>query len=861
MSEELLQATSVPIGRYAYHRLGASTIRQLIAAGIISTKPSKHVLRNKPDGLIVLGKGAVRAWIEYKTPTELNTKVKVDEAIRQAIFPARELCKLLIISDGQQTHWVNPQTANRVQSALPLPVYDAKAIVEGTATTEHLQSIEATIDQAEHSLSDQNDQLTSPTLVDPSDLAQTIWQKIWINTGKEPVKCLYNVVELFTFKFLSDLAVLGQHNDFSSVYSVGAQNGAQVALESYARMSRPAIRELFPDGDDKTGIINGTIFVNEKGEPNKSQARLFFEVISDLQKYDEQHGSFRYIDKEFKTRLYESFLRQGAGLHHLGQFFTPRNVVQAVVGMSGVGSLPSGAAVADPFCGVGGFILESILQSPRIRARFNPRDGTISPDISFVGYDRGSDEKEDERTIILAKANALIYFSDLIARHNTPEFARELTKKVINSVFVLIRSNLGTFRLDEQERYDLILTNPPYVTSGSASLKNAIEDAGISAWYSTPGRGTESLALQWIVRSLKPGGTAIVIVPDGLLNQGPMLTFLKERCIVRGVISLPARTFYATPKKTYILIVDRKTGLEEEDENKTHPVFTYLVSEIGETRDANRWPTDKNDLIEAVALFNQFKGSPSTFSTSSPRCKVVTWDVFNAFDHWMVDRLCWSSGELLELGMVEELSGATTLEHFNGLLIDVGMAPIKSSGIVSSTSKTVEVLLGDKKLFELFIGRRVLKRDCVDEGIPCISANVRDVFGYIHESRLIYSFDTPSLTWGIDGNFDWHLVPAGYPFHPTDHCGVLRIKDNNIDAKYLFHALRSTRDRHGFDRTYRANLANVRRVSVEIPVGDDGKFDLGAQKQFAKMFGAIEAKKTQAIEKLQEIADAQVNLL
>ena len=704
-----------------------------------------------------------------------------------------------------------------------------------------------------------NDKLTSPDLIDPSNLAQTIWQKIWINTGKEPVKCLYNVVELFIFKFLSDLSVLGSHNNFVNVCKIGDSAGSQAALESYAKISRPAIRNLFPEGNDATGIINGTIFVNEKGEANSSQARLFYEVLNDLQQYDQQNGSFRYINKEFKTRLYESFLRQGAGLHHLGQFFTPRNVVQAIVGMSGANTLPHGASICDPFCGVGGFLLESILQCPRLRACFNPQNGVIHPDVRFVGYDRGSNEKEDERTIILAKANALIYFSDLIARHNTPEFTRAFTDKVINSIFTLVRSNLGSFTIDEAKSYDLILTNPPYVTSGSASLKNAIQEAGISDWYGAGGRGTESLALQWIIRSLKCGGTAIVIVPDGLLNQTPMLTYVKEQCIVKAVVSLPTRTFYATPKKTYILIMSKKTGDIEQD--KPHPIFTYLVSETGETRDANRWTIPDNDLDEAVALYNQFKGSPSRFRSPVPRCKVVPWTVFDAFDHWMLDRHCWTAEELRELGTGDEAPEPLTIEQFNRLLQRVKVRSIQSSRSDASTVTFAEVLLSDKCLFTLRIGKRVIKKDCVDDGIPCISANVRDVFGYISESLLIHDFSVPSLTWGIDGNFDWCLIRAGYPFHPTDHCGFLRVVDKNVDAEYLYYALRSTRDRHGFDRTYRANLTNVGRVSVEIPVREDGSYDMDAQLEIAKTSRRIDQKRATAMRKLQEVVDAQVSII
>ena len=307
MSEELLQTAPIPIGRYAYHRLGASTIAQLSQAGIISAKLPKRILTKKPDGLIVLGRGAVKAWIEYKKPAELNTRTRILKAVKQAIDPAMALCNLVIVSDGQTTHWINPHTGNSLQSDGPLPIFDAKSIVQGSAPAEYLRGIERIVDQADHSISPENDELQSPSLVDPSNLAQTIWQKIWINTGKEPEKCLYNVVELFVFKFLSDLAVLDPHDNFESVCGIGDSAGSIAALSSYARLTRPAIRRLFPDGADGTSIINGTIFVNEKGEPNNSQARLFFEVLDDLREYDRRHGSFKYIDKDFKTRLYESF--------------------------------------------------------------------------------------------------------------------------------------------------------------------------------------------------------------------------------------------------------------------------------------------------------------------------------------------------------------------------------------------------------------------------------------------------------------------------------------------------------------------------------------------------------------------------
>ena len=139
-------------------------------------------------------------------------------------------------------------------------------------------------------------------------------------TGKSPVKCLYNVVELFIFKFLSDLHVLADDVSFANIFKK-ALSDPEEALDFYAHNTRRKIYQLFPRGADGTTIINGTIFVNEKGEPNLSQSILFQRALTHLQKYGEQFGSLTKIDKQFKTKLYESFLQQE--VEALGQYFTP----------------------------------------------------------------------------------------------------------------------------------------------------------------------------------------------------------------------------------------------------------------------------------------------------------------------------------------------------------------------------------------------------------------------------------------------------------------------------------------------------------------------------------------------------------
>ena len=101
-----------------------------------------------------------------------------------------------------------------------------------------------------------------------------------------------------------------------------------------------------------------------------------------------------------------------------------------------------------------------------------------------------------------------------------------------------------------------------------------------------------------------------------------------------------------------------------------------------------------------------------------------------------------------------------------------------------SKAKTI-LRLNDDTIFEVSIGKRVLKNEFVPNGkIPVYSANVIEPFGNINK-LLIEDFSKPSVLWGIDGDWMVSYVPEGYPFYPTDHCGVLRVKNNLVNEKYL----------------------------------------------------------------------------
>lgn len=897
------------IGDFEYFQIGASTFKQLEQAKLISSGYDKAFTSHKPDRLIIDRRGSnpvIIAVIEDKKSGKFNSKSEEIKAIQQCNNYCQELkAKMGIITDGKTTIWINPHEKNKdteyennvlskKRSYSLIKKEDGAEIIRNFNITEKqdLSDIEKMSDETRkiykliseiiQKVNNKNSSIKEPERIDPLPLARRVWQGIWVATGKSPEKCLYNVVELFIFKFLSDLNILNEN--FEELYKrIERGDSAERVLDYYVKNCRDEIHKKFPKGADKTTIINGTIFVDEFGNANTSQASLFIDSIKEFKNFEKDYGKFstHNIDKDFKTKLYENFLKQTAGLKALGQFFTPRKVVRSVVEMSGIADFTGGERFCDPFCGVGGFVLEPLNLESR-KQDFKPKNKIINPPIVYKGYDKGF-EKDEERTIILAKANMLIYLAEMVAESKlTKEFAEE----AFNKTFTLWRSNLGTLgeikdSFQEETKFNLILTNPPYVKRGIKTLKNEIEkNTELKNFYSTNGGGLEGLALEWIIRHLKKGGKAFVVIPDGILNRlddKKLRNFILQECFLDAIVSLPQKTFYATPKKTYILAITKK---DDREKKQDFPVYTYLVSDVGETLDINRFETpEKNNLPEMVDLFSEYqiyrnKEKVKELETKSPRCKIQPIKKFEPEKHWSIDRW-WTKEEKIELGIEEEEEQITPEEFFDlledsykeiGQILEEKTDFLKKKSKNQSEIKFKAVCLDDKSFFNLSIGKRLLKRDLFKDKnnpkakVPAYSANVFTPFGYIEKSN-IQDFKNPYVLWGIDGNFDLNFIPKGELFASTDHCGTIEILNKNINPEYLLLALNLKRHKYGFDRGLRSNLVNVSRVEIDIPIKENGEFDFEIQKEIVDKNSEMATLQQKIFDLKQQINETELNFL
>lgn len=136
----------------------------------------------------------------------------------------------------------------------------------------------------------------------------------------------------------------------------------------------------------------------------------------------------------------------------------------------------------------------------------------------------------------------------------------------------------------------------------------------------------------------------------------------------------------------------------------------------------------------------------------------------------------------------------------------------------SYSKSTTDLRLDNEQVFNLSIGRRVLKSELKKDGAyEVFSANVFEPFGRT-DSSLLSDFSKPSVLWGIDGDWMVNYLHADRPFHPTDHCGVINVLDENVILpKYLVYPLLKAGEHERFSRANRASTERIKALTIRIP--------------------------------------------
>ena len=689
MSEQTIQndlfSNNVTIlDKYECLSLGATTIGDLIAGKRIVCNKVKTAIKNKgkkPDVLIVDGSRKAIAYIECKKPEEFNTDKKIEAAINQEVDVAKELgIKIFVATDGSKFVWINALTRQ------PILDEDANEIVTAIKPKNEERKIAKLIGRLTIDLSDSNNQLQQIKYSDPTNLAKKIGGLLKTIKFTTPKDSLYTFVELFLFKYLSDINILSSTENFDYILNLYGKDGRSEAevLYRYIHEPREKISKLFPEAPDKTSLINGFVFHADKDADgnyisNNADATTFHEVIKLFKEYEDTDGKFIDINRDFKSKLFETFTKQEKTKENAGKYFTPLIIVKGMVDMV---DIKEGDEICDPACGVGKFLLEAAL---KIDEPFTFKNGHVVKKIKLYGYEKEMDEKGStsgyDLTTILAKANTMIYFSSLFKDNNTLSNIKTISRELLNETYFSSKTILGTLEKIDGKQYDVILANPPYYQS--ALISKSAKDTG---FYTEKGLGVEGLFLEWIIKSIKPNGIANIVLPDGIFtNVGNkrLHEFITTNCYIEAIISLPINTFFNTPKKTYIMTLRKKRDVAQIQD---YPIFAYYCASIGETLDVYRFDTDDNDFQTAVNKYNLFRSCKDKnkiddylkpIFEDDLKLKLFTINSFAEHTAWDIEKR-WTDEEKVKMG-VKKADVIMNLDEFSEYLTGI-VADINNYG-------------------------------------------------------------------------------------------------------------------------------------------------------------------------------------
>jgi len=272
-------------------------------------------------------------------------------------------------------------------------------------------------------------------------------------------------------------------------------------------------------------------------------------------------------DRDTKGDLYEYMLGKIASAGQNGQFRTPRHIIRLMVEM--VAPTPTDI-VCDPAAGTCGFLVATgeylrghhpeLFRNAKLREHFHRG--------LFHGFDF------DNTMLRIGSMNLLLHG--------------------VENPNVTYRDSLAQDHAGEEEKYTLVLANPPF--AGSLDYENCAKD--LQTVVKT--KKTELLFLALFLRLLKPGGRAAVIVPEGVLfgsskAHKTIRTLLVEDQKLEAIVSLPGGVFkpYAGVSTAILLFTKTNSG-------GTDFVWFYDVDADGWSLDDKRQPLLPEDRLGPV---------------------------------------------------------------------------------------------------------------------------------------------------------------------------------------------------------------------------------------------------------------------
>ena len=348
----------------------------------------------------------------------------------------------------------------------------------------------------------------------------------------------------------------------------------------------PFIKKLGGEEKDFARYMEDAVFIIPKASLLVEAVGIIDDLYTEIER-EQQEGGQTFQDTQ--GDLYEYLLSEIATAGKNGQFRTPRHIIQMICALV---NPKLGDQICDPACGTGGFLLgayqhiltqytspklchidENSMKRGLVGDRLtDKRQWNALKKKTFFGFDF------DTTMVRIGFMNLLLHNID----HPNLDYKDTLSK-----------------RYNEKDRYDVVLTNPPF--------KGSIDKGDINEELSLKTTKTELLFVNRVINLLRIGGRAGVIVPDGVLfgssnAHRDLRQMLIENCELQGVVSMPSGVFKPYAGVSTAVLIFVKGG-------KTENVWFYDMAADGRSLDDKREKIEANDIPDILEIWEKRRPS------------------------------------------------------------------------------------------------------------------------------------------------------------------------------------------------------------------------------------------------------------
>lgn len=363
------------------------------------------------------------------------------------------------------------------------------------------------------------------------------------------------------------------------------------------------------------------------------------------------------LDIDIKGEIYEGLLQKNAEdiKSGAGQYFTPRPLIKAMVEAVKV---EPGKTVCDPACGTGGFILSAFEYITK-NFELDREQKKFLKNKTFKGWDIVDN---------VARLCVMNLYLHGIGSDESP---------------IIVADTLIS---DPGEKFDFVLTNPPFGKKSSITIFNGDDmDSGNSKesltyerqdfWATTSNKQLNFL--QHVKTILKIHGEAAIVVPDNVLFEGGSGETIRKRllkdCDVHTLLRLPTGIFYAQGVKANVLFFDKKPASEKPWTEKLW-IYDFRTNQEFTLKTNQLKYKDLEDFIKCYNPENRYERKETERFKSFSYEELTKRDKVNLDIFWVKDNSLEDSDNLpapsvIAREIIENLESA--LEHFEE--IEVGL--------------------------------------------------------------------------------------------------------------------------------------------------------------------------------------------